>query len=180
MYRKKYIITGPPGAGKTTLINVIKESGISVISEASRDVIIQQQLIKGDAVPWKNVTSYAFLVFDEIFLRLKTQKQAEFTDRSLVDVIAYLEFSDESVFKELLKFPFLDYYHKTVFFAPSWEEIYQTDDQRPQSYVELKGLSEKIKEVYERLGFTCISLPKVSPQERFKFILKNIDCKKEL
>ena len=88
----------------------------------------------------------------------------------MIDIIAYLEFYNKPVFSELLNFPFIKYYHKTVFFAPSWQEIYKTDAQRPQQYAELKGLAEKLGEVYQRLWFDCVFLPKTSVSDRLKFV----------
>ena len=95
-------------------------------------------------------------------------------DRSIIDIIAYVEFYNKPVFPELLNFPFTKYYHKTVFFAPSWQEIYQTDEQRPQQYVELQGLGEKIEELYKRFGFHCVNLPKLPVAERVQFITAQI------
>ena len=174
MIKKKHIITGPPGAGKTTLINQLSKEGFSVISEASRDIIKQEQRKQTNAVPWEDIEAYALLVFEEIKNRLQKNPQATFSDRSIIDIIAYLEFYNKPVFPELLNFPFTKYYHKTVFFAPSWQQIYQTDEQRPQQYVELQGLGEKIEEVYKRFGFYCVNLPKLPVAERVQFITAHI------
>ncbi|MCW2119671.1 AAA family ATPase [Flavobacterium sp. 7A] len=169
---KKYIITGPPGAGKTTLINQLAVEGVIIIPEASREIIIAQQLNNGKAVPWEDIETYAVLVFEAIKNRLKNNPEAVFTDRSMLDIIAYLEFYNKLVFDDLLNFPFSTYYHQTVFFAPSWQEIYKIDPQRPQQYSELQGLAEKLQEVYQRFGFNCVILSKVSVESRIKFILK--------
>ncbi|MCD8445075.1 AAA family ATPase, partial [Tenacibaculum finnmarkense] len=40
--QKKYIITGAPGTGKTTLINLLKNS-FSCMDEVSRKVITEEQ-----------------------------------------------------------------------------------------------------------------------------------------
>lgn len=178
--KKKHIITGAPGVGKTTLIHQLHLKGFSVIPEVSRDIIQQEQLKGSNAVPWEDVESYARLVYREIKRRLENNPEAVFTDRSLIDIIAYLEFYKKPVFKEVLHFPFLEYYHPKVFFAPSWQEIYKTDAQRPQQYLELQGLSEKIEEVYKRLGFNCIYLPKVSTEKRVKFVVNYTDIINEV
>ena len=98
--------------------------------------------------------------------------QTAFVDRSLIDTIAYLEFLGKKVPEKLLEFPFLETYHKEVFFTPSWEEIYQTDPQRPQKFEELQGLEEVMLSVYKRYGFLCKELSKASVPIRLQELEK--------
>lgn len=172
---KTYIITGPPGAGKTTLIQALSQKGFSAIPEVSRDIIIEQQKTGGNAFPWGDVVRYASLVFKETKVRLKENTNSLFVDRSLIDTMAYLEFSKQKIAKELLEFPFHQYYHKTVFFAPSWAAIYEIDPQRPQQFKELVGLQEVLWNTYEKLGFTCVVLPKTDVETRMNFVFHKID-----
>ncbi len=173
--QKKYIITGSPGTGKTTLIKALKKKGFSTISEISRKVIIAQQHEKGNAYPWGDIETYASLVYYKTKKILREQPESIFMDRSLVDTMAYLTFSNKKIPKELLEFPYQKYYHKTVFFAPSWEEIYEIDAQRPQQFIALNGLQEILWSTYEKLGFTCVLLPKADVLSRIDFVLDKID-----
>ncbi len=172
---KKHIITGAPGTGKSTLLQELHKQGYSVIQEVSREVIIAQQLQEGTAFPWENTVEYAAIVFTEIKKRLQQHSNALFIDRSVVDLIAYLQFYGYHVSKDLLNFPFHDYFHSTVFVAPSWEEIYTTDPQRPQQYQELEGLEEMLIQTYQKLGFTCVYLPKSHLVQRAQFVIQQIN-----
>ena len=46
---KFYLFTGGPGAGKTTVLNGLKQQGHLVIAEVARDIIINQQATGGNA-----------------------------------------------------------------------------------------------------------------------------------
>jgi predicted ATPase len=49
---KRYVLTGAPGAGKTSVLDALRERGFPVVAEAATDVIGQQQA-RGVAEPWQ-------------------------------------------------------------------------------------------------------------------------------
>lgn len=59
---KLYIITGGPGAGKTTLINALQKKGFKIVTEDARRIIKEEILIDGNGLPWKNKVFYAQLM----------------------------------------------------------------------------------------------------------------------
>ena len=170
--KKKVIITGPPGSGKSTLLHALEKQGFQCMQEVSRAIIRSEQNLGKDGMPWKNMERFAQLVFNKTLTILPTD-QSTFCDRSLVDTIAYLEDAQVETLKELKQFKFHDYYHSTVFFTPPWSDIYTQDPQRPQQFEEHIALSEKLKEVYIRLGFRLIQVPLTNIKTRVKFITRN-------
>ena len=48
---KLYIITGGPGAGKTTLIEALAIKGLKTFMESAREIIKDQLRIQGEALP---------------------------------------------------------------------------------------------------------------------------------
>lgn len=48
---KRYVLTGAPGAGKTSVLDALAERGFPVVAEAATDVIGRQQAC-GVAEPW--------------------------------------------------------------------------------------------------------------------------------
>jgi predicted ATPase len=50
---KRYVLTGAPGAGKTSVLRVLHEQGFAVVEEAATDVIGREQA-RGCAEPWQD------------------------------------------------------------------------------------------------------------------------------
>jgi predicted ATPase len=171
---KKYIISGPPGSGKSTLINALEDKGIKCLKEVSRDVIIAEQNSGNNGMPWENIERFSHLVFEETKLRLQKEPDSVFSDRSLIDNIAYLKHANKKVEEELNNFNFNKYYQKIVFFASPWVEIYKQDPQRPQLFEEQIMLSEILIETYKKYDFQLVFLPFGTVKSRIEFVLKNI------
>ena len=50
---RRYIITGAPGAGKTTILAALRDRGYAVVDEAATDVIVHQQALGCDEA-WRD------------------------------------------------------------------------------------------------------------------------------
>ena len=91
--RQFFVITGGPGAGKTTLIDALKAAGFGACEEAGRQIIKDQRAISGKALP-----SVDPALFAEMMLALDMRSYAAwaarpgtvFFDRGVPDVIGYL------------------------------------------------------------------------------------------
>lgn len=168
---KRYIITGAPGTGKTSLINALKQQGHSCYDEVSRKIIIKQQKIGNDKTPWGDLSGFVNLVYQQTIKELNIPvKQNTFVDRGLPDSIAYLRARSYKVPEYLVRFPFETYYESTIFLAPPWEEIYANDPQRPQSSQEAFRIHKYLVEVYQSLHFSIKILPKEMIEKRIDFI----------
>jgi predicted ATPase len=58
--------------------------------------------------------------------------------------------------------------------APPWKEIYRTDGERKQDFREADRTYQYMAEVYRECGYETIELPKLTPAERAKFILDQL------
>jgi len=143
------------------------------MQEVSRQVIAIEQEQGNNGTPWQDTERFSNLVFQSTQELLKINSY-DFCDRSLLDNIAYLEFSNKSIPIELESFPFEKHYSNTVFYTPPWEAIYTQDPQRPQTFEEQLPLAEKLIEVYEKRGIDLVTLPLASVEERVNFILNVI------
>ena len=170
-----YIITGPPSSGKTTVINELSNKGFKCHKEVAR-IIIKENQIKGiDHFPWNNMSLFSDQVFNRIIENLdKLNGEFSFFDRSIIDLIAYLEINnimDNDKYKSaILK----SGYQKNVFYLPFCEEIYLNDTERKESVDEAIKIGKKLKKVYINLGFNLIEVPFGKAEDRVKYILNFI------
>lgn len=168
----RIIITGGPGTGKSTLIDLLSQQGYSCYPELARQVIKEQLELGSNLFPWADVKGYSDLLFERICCQVEDANGSGviFFDRSPVDVLAYLELAGVGPdVEQLMAIRSLKYYPK-VFYTPFWQEIYQTDSERRESPEEAKIVDDTIAQTYRNLGFELIEVPKVSPLQRLTFI----------
>ncbi|CAL2095743.1 AAA_28 domain-containing protein [Tenacibaculum sp. 190524A02b] len=172
---KRYIITGAPSTGKTSLINALQKEGHLTFEEVSRRIILEEQKRKGTKTPWEDVVGFTQLVYQKTIEELNTPiANYAFVDRGLPDNIAYLALKKHPITKELLDFKYTKHYHTTVFVLPIWEEIYVQDAQRLQSFEEATKIHHLLISTYQKLGFTTVLLPKNTIESRVQSIAKII------
>ncbi len=168
-YIRKYIVTGAPGTGKTTLIKALEED-YPCMRELSRQVIIQEQQKGREGTPWQDIERFAELVHEAFLRQLAVSPQSVFTDRSLLDLMAYLQVEGKSISSELRHFPYKEKFEDKVFFAPTWEAIYHKDQQRQQEFAYCLELEKALLKVYTEKGFEIIYLPKNKVSNRVNFV----------
>tara|TARA_Y100001968_G_C19333808_1_gene705713 strand:- start:221 stop:739 length:519 start_codon:yes stop_codon:yes gene_type:complete len=171
----KIVITGAPGSGKTSIINSLKKRGFNCFDEISREVIINQIKMGGDALPWKNLFSFSQKVF-----KLRESQFSEsittiqFFDRSIVDVYAYMKADNLKVPQKFISSIKKNKYHKVVFITPAWKEIYKNDSERQESFTQAIKIEKYLKHSYEKFGYQLLTIPKISVTDRVNFILSKI------
>ena len=65
-------------------------------------------------------------------------------------------------------------FSKEVFIAPPWKEIYCNDNERDQSYEESVTIYKRLYKWYELNGYTLLSIPKLTIENRVQYVLENI------
>ena len=166
----KYIITGGPGSGKSSLLNALIDKGYLGFEEISRIVIREQHEKNGDKLPWKNLADFAEICFERMSKQLGSCSSTNycFYDRGIPDIIAYVRRGGLKVPKKY--FEKSNQYNPIVFIAPPWQEIFINDAERPESFNDSMEIYQFLKRTYNELGFKTIELPKVSISERVNFI----------
>ncbi len=175
MHTNLFVITGGPGVGKTTLINELKDAGFLVVEEDARKIIQAQMLRDGDGLPWKNKTLYAKLMLEAAVSSYQAIKDAQpsnpvFFDRGILDAICYMNMENIPISPAMKAMALAHPYAAKVFILPPWKEIYQTDNERKQTWEEAGFTFQRMKETYLSYGYEVIELPKADVETRRKFI----------
>ena len=173
---QKYIITGAPGTGKTSIINQLKREGYYCIKEYSREIIEQQIKNKGNILPWKDQMAFESQVAKKRFKQyISSPKDCIcFFDRSNIDCIAYLKLNNLEPTSEMEQDIKKSCFNKSVFYTPIWKDIYITDHERKENIERAKMIEKTIIETYKKKGYKLIKVPKLSVKERVDFIISRI------
>ncbi|MFD1095760.1 AAA family ATPase [Salegentibacter chungangensis] len=178
MSKKKIVITGGPGTGKSSIIHNLEAQGNECLHEISRQVTLEAQ---------KEGIAQLFLekplLFSEKLLegRIRQHYEAEektiepiFIDRGIPDVIAYMDYFETRYTSKFTEACERHSYHQ-VFILPPWKEIYKSDNERYETFEEALAISKFLNETYKRFGYQPVEVPKGPVEERANFILNNLD-----
>lgn len=174
---KRYILTGTPGSGKTSLLHELKSQGYSVVEEAATDVIALEHR-RGNSEPWMQAD------FIDKIIRLQKQRQIETVtstdelqvyDRSPICTFAlsrYLGYPPSAcLLEEMERIERENIYQRQVFFLENLG-FCQPTEARKISFEE-SLLFEKIHaEIYTSLGYDLIKLAPEALSERVHRIMK--------
>lgn len=171
------VITGGPGAGKTTLVEALRGRGFGVAPEAGRGIIRDQVAIGGRGLPWAGTALFAelMLAWDIRSYRWAVEQDGlVFFDHAVPCVAGYLRLLGRDVPAHVeaavRRFP----YRRTVFVAPPWAEIHRTDAERRQDFDEAVRTHDAMVETYTRYGYRLVELPRCGKEERADFVVETL------
>ena len=131
----------------------------------------------GNALPWADRAAFAAAMLERDIAAHAAAGSAGgplFFDRGLPDIAGY---------RALVGLPFCHAtdaacrtrrYHRRVFIAPPWPEIYATDAERKQSPAEAERTYRSMAASYPAYGYELIELPRASVAERVAFVLAHL------
>jgi len=175
-----YVITGGPGSGKTSLIECLRSRGYVCSTEAGRAIIQNQVAIGGSALPWNDRLLFAELMLQWEMRSYHLAEQSTgpvFFDRGVADVIGYMRLIRLRPPEHMQKAATDFRYHRTVFIAPPWREIFRQDVERKQDFDEAQRTYESLFKTYKELGYELVELPRATIEHRVKFILDRLGMK---
>jgi predicted ATPase len=168
------VLSGCSGGGKSTLLTALERRGFIVFEEPGRQIVKEQQFLTGNALPWTNPLQFVELSVSRSIHQMALAArvdQRSFLDRGIVDAISFLEhlclpvpLHLENAVKQLR-------YHRRVFIAPPWPEIFAADAERRHSFIEAKAQYSCLLRTYKRLGYSLVELPKIDVESRVEFIV---------
>ncbi|HDR9280396.1 TPA: AAA family ATPase [Burkholderia vietnamiensis] len=174
-----FVVTGGPGSGKTTLLDALERSGFARSHEAGRGVIRDQMAIDGPALPWRDRAAFAELMLNWELRSYELARRARgpvFFDRGVPDVLGYLRLTGLAVPAHAEAAARRFRYHRRVFVAPPWREIYTQDAERRQDFDEAVRTFDVMVACYTAYGYRPIELPRASVKARVRFVMDALDA----
>lgn len=168
------IVTGGPGAGKSTLLDHLRDQGFACMPEAGRAIIREQVAISGRALPWIDPELFAELMLSwdmRNYREAARESRPVLFDRGVVELVGYFWMLGRPVPPHVHAAAQAFRYHRRVFVAPPWPEIYERDAERRQTLDEAVRAYECCVEVYTEYGYELVTLPRATVGERARFVV---------
>jgi len=169
------LISGCSGGGKSTLLDELAARGHPVVEEPGRRIVKQELESGGSALPWVDPLAFTQRAIE---MALADREAAHihsgwvFFDRGLIDAASALEACTGQPVLEVLGARHR--YHRRVFMAPPWPEIYEIDAERRHGFE--AGLTEyhRLEKALPVLGYEVIPLPRTTVAARADFVLATL------
>jgi len=175
---KRFVITGGPGTGKTSLINQLKSKGYHCFEEISRQITLAARKEGVEQLFLDNP-----LLFSEQLLDGRTQqfekaakldRSVVFLDRGIPDVLAYMDYIGDSYpdhFRERCH----EHRYDAVFILEPWLEIYERDSERYETFEEATRIHQHLVKTYVDFNYPLIKIPKDSLENRVNLLLDSLN-----
>lgn len=172
MENRFVVISGCSGGGKSTLLAELSSRGYAVVEEPGRRIVNEELAAGGTALPWVDLAAFLRRAMD---LALADRASAAvhegwvFFDRCLVDA--------ESALAALTGAPIsrsrctTNRYHRRVFMAQPWPEIYVRDADRRHGFDAATAEYDRLMRTFPALGYDVISLTRTAISARADFVL---------
>lgn len=171
------VITGCSGGGKSTLLAELARLGEQVFEEPGRQIVKEQDLIDGPAMPWTNSPGFAELCLSRsmhnVALALRSGRRA-FFDRGIIDAYGSFEHGGLQAPDHFLRAAEAIRYNDDVFVLPPWPEIFATDAERRHGLDAALAAHADLVATYRQLGYNLVEVPRVEPRARAEFVLAHL------
>lgn len=172
---RRFVFTGGPSVGKSTIIRMLSLLGFPVINEIATEVI-EQGMKKGirSFLPWEDHLSFQWEVLQRQLEAEAAVEQATlpvFLDRGVYDAIAYRMVHGWKV-QDCLQQLEPARYDVAFIFPPlgTWDD----NGVRYEDPDFAREITPYLTRVYESQGVRTVQVPDGTPEERTRFILQTV------
>jgi predicted ATPase len=171
-FNPRFVLTGGPGVGKSTVIEVLRTGGSRCFDDAARAIIRERRAV---GLPPRPAPG-AFAL--EILRREVAAWDAApldvgpvFHERGVVDALAMAQgagaLADQEIIDALARHP----YRSPVFLFPPWREIFVQDGERDQDFAHVERVHEGVRRYYEQVGYRIVEVPRGPVEARAAFVM---------
>jgi predicted ATPase len=183
----KYIITGGPGSGKSSIVKSLAARGYTTIDEAAMPIkaheLLRKRLGLPHTLPENDNLNFQRLIYTRQ-LDLESQvRESTFIDRGVIDNIGYCRRFGTPISDELHNICSAARYDKVFLLDPLPKKYYRQEEARDENYEESLLLFPFIEQAYEQYGHKVVCVPYFDlPEEesidrRVEFILRHTEEK---
>jgi predicted ATPase len=172
-----HILTGGPGAGKTTTLAALRARGFQGVDEAARQILKEQAAIGGNATHDGDQARYRDLILERqvaAFEAVAERRAPVFFDRGIAENRDYAvppgELTPAHVAEAILRYRFAP----LVFIFPPWRAIYRHDEERKHDFSHAEWVFDIIGAIYLDCGYQLAEVPRAPVEERVDFILAHM------
>jgi predicted ATPase len=177
--QQRYILTGGPGAGKTSIIDFLAMQGYLIVSEAATE-IIAEGLRQGIEKPWR-ADDYHIRMYELISKRqIEIQNSSApivFFDRGHLDGLSYILLQKRTLYQSILDCvqTSIDtqYFNNRVFFIDSLGFVVP-GPARDEDLQESLQKAHCLEQNYRAMGYEIIHILPGSVEERAQMIIHYI------
>jgi predicted ATPase len=171
------VLSGCSGGGKSSLLAELGRRGFAIYEEPGRQVVKEQLLIGGAALPWGDVDLFLELTISRSIHHLVEAARGNalaFFDRGIVDQVSGYKSRGMEIPVHLRAAAEGFRYHETVFLVPPWQEIFANDCERRHSFADSVAMYEALVGAYERFGYRTVVVPKMGVSSRAEFVMAEL------
>lgn len=175
-----HILTGGPGAGKTTVLEALRARGFQGVDEAARQILKEQAAIGGDATHDGDQVRYRDLTLDrmiEAYEGVSERAAPVFFDRGIPELRDYAVADGAKTPTHVAEAIARYRYAPMVFIFPPWREIYRHDEERKHTFAHAEWVFEGCGAVYRGCGYRLVEVPPGPVEARVDFILRRLDAR---
>ncbi|MHC9235738.1 AAA family ATPase [Pseudooceanicola sp. 502str34] len=168
-----FVVTGGPGAGKTSLITELARRGFHTTPESGRAIIREEMARGGDALPWADRMAYAERMLERDLSAHRAARALSapvIFDRGIPDIMGYLILCSLHLPPHVATAAKAARYNARVFLTPYWDEIFTRDTERKQTRAEAEATCAVMRETYTALGYQITELPRADIATRANFV----------
>ena len=172
---RRYIITGAPGAGKTTILTALRDCGYAVVDEVATDVNVRLRALGRDE-PWRDpgfVDSITLLQRERLMQPAPPSTAVQIFDRSPICTLALARYLGLPVTpilgNEIGRVVNDGIYQPRVFFVHLLGFVTQTAVRRI-SLLQSVTFERFHEHAYRNHGFELVEVPAGTVEERVRLI----------
>ena len=170
----RFVLTGGPGVGKTTVIEVLRSWGSHCFDDSARAIIRERRAV--GLPPRPAPAAFALEILRREIAAWDAAPMSEgpvFHDRGVVDALAMAEGNSALAATEiadmLVRYP----YRSPVFLFPPWREIFVQDRERDQDFEHVEAVHVGVRRYYGHVGHRIVEVPRGPVEARAGFVVQH-------